>query len=171
MVALPPLATPEDLGVHLGEAIAADDARALRILRNASGAVRAAAGYQQFSRVDDDVVVLRGGGPVLELPQRPVIAVTAINGLTTDQWAWDGGQRLGFVSGGWWGSAVQVTYSHGYDDIPDDVVGIVLTAAARAWMNPAGLVSETVGAASFQYDTVVLTADELRAARRAGGLT
>lgn len=45
---------------------------------------------------------------------------------------------------GVWSPRVQVTYSHGYTTIPDDVQGFVLDAAAVLYDNPTGLRSVSI---------------------------
>jgi hypothetical protein len=45
---------------------------------------------------------------------------------------------------GVWAPRVQVTYSHGYATVPDDVVSVVLDAAAVLYDNPTGLRSFTI---------------------------
>jgi hypothetical protein len=63
-------------------------------------------------------------------------------------WWWNTGQRLmgypRYRPLGVWAPRVQVTYSHGYTTIPDDVVGVVLDAAAVLYDNPTGLRSFTI---------------------------
>jgi hypothetical protein len=60
---------------------------------------------------------------------------------------------------GVWGPRVDVTYSHGYPVIPDDVVAIVLDVAQIVWTNPAGLRSMTVGGYSETYAMETLGRD------------
>jgi hypothetical protein len=64
-------------------------------------------------------------------------------------WWWNSTQRLmGYPRTrplGVWAPRVQATYSHGYVTIPDDVVSVVLDAAAILYDNPTGL-------RSFQID-------------------
>lgn len=63
-------------------------------------------------------------------------------------WWWNNSQRLmGYPRGhalGVWAPRVQVTYSHGYTTIPDDVQSIVLDAAAALFDNPTNLRSVTI---------------------------
>ncbi|MCO6011418.1 hypothetical protein NE236_41360 [Actinoallomurus purpureus] len=78
-------------------------------------------------------------------------------------WYWTNNTRLM----GWpynrplgvWGPRVQVTYSHGYQTIPDDVIAIVLDVAQVLWSNPDGLRSKTVGGYSETYATETLGRD------------
>lgn len=63
-------------------------------------------------------------------------------------WWWNNSQRLmGYPRArplGVWAPRVQVTYSHGYTTIPDDVQSFVLDAAAVLYDNPTGLRSVTI---------------------------
>lgn len=78
-------------------------------------------------------------------------------------WYWNNNTRLM----GWpynrplgiWGPRVEVTYSHGYQVIPDDIVAIVLDVAQIIWTNPAGLRSMTVGGYSETYAMETLGKD------------
>jgi hypothetical protein len=84
--------------------------------------------------------------------------------------------------GGWGGpkATVVVTYSHGYEVIPDDIKGVCLSAAARAFtspglVNPAGVESETIDGYAVTYRSnmangstagVTLAEDESRIVKR-----
>jgi hypothetical protein len=64
-MALEPFATPDDLAERLGrELTTAEQSQAARLLADASNLIRAAAGYQQISRVTNDVATLRGSGRI-----------------------------------------------------------------------------------------------------------
>ncbi|MFB8083694.1 hypothetical protein [Streptomyces sp. NPDC056013] len=119
-----------DLGTRLGRALLdVEQPQADRLLADASHLIRMEAGYQQISRVDHDTVTLRGSGrSVLTLPQRPVRDVTAVAGLPSTAWEWDGGERLTRTDGCLWGGPVTVTYSHGLDT--DDIAYQVAVSVA-----------------------------------------
>lgn len=63
-------------------------------------------------------------------------------------WWWNNTQRLmGYPRTrplGIWAPRVQVTYSHGYQTITDDVVSVVLDAASVLYDNPTGLRSISI---------------------------
>ncbi|MGW2591661.1 hypothetical protein ACWCXC_15550 [Streptomyces sp. NPDC001515] len=46
---------------------------------------------------------------------------------------------------------VSVTFTHGYAEVPGDVIAVALTAAQRVLSNPNDLRQETVGAVSVTY--------------------
>lgn len=137
MGALPPLATVGDLANHLQTKIANSDASARYALQVASGFARRAARFQVISRVVDDVVVLDGDRAQLVLPQRPVVEVSGITGLASSAWAL-AGDVLTLTAATDWASKVAITYTHGYDPIPDEVIGVVCAVAARIRDNPRG---------------------------------
>ncbi|MBR8638592.1 hypothetical protein KEF29_03080 [Streptomyces tuirus] len=72
---------------------------------------------------------------------------------------------------------MRVTYSHGYEEIPDDIVGVCLDLASATLANPNRLRSEQVGGISIThtvetFGTGSLTLDHrriLRAYRRTTG--
>lgn len=170
------LATVADLEDLLGVTIAdgSDDAdRAALLLSLASATVRRTA-QQTFERVVDDIAVLRGTwSPVLELPEQPVESVTTVEtsdglGNWTATTAWEHVTTGIRANAGHWNGpeqVVRVTYTHGTATIPEDVQAIVLQAAARAWANPAGVLSQNLdgyavtfgGASAFERGGVTLT--------------
>lgn len=111
-----------------------------------SGAVRTIA-KQTISQVVNDAVTLRGTwGRMLTLPEQPVASVASVTidtpGTATDVTV-DVNLRAGgrlWRSAGWRGPDVDVnvTYTHGWATVPEDLVGIVCKSAARAVSNPAG---------------------------------
>ncbi|MEW2161441.1 hypothetical protein AB0912_00290 [Streptomyces sp. NPDC007084] len=140
-MALGPFATSADLVARLGRDLeAVEQSQADRLLADASNLIRMTAGYQQISRVDNDTMTLRGTGTaVLKLPQRPVRDVTAVAGLASTAWRWDGGEQLIRCDGGLWVGPWAVTYSHGVDT--DDVayqvaVSVACDAVKRVLTNP-----------------------------------
>jgi hypothetical protein len=170
-VTLPPLATQDDLEAALQRTL--DPAQAALALRRASARVRKYA-RQTFTLVENDTIELPGRSKILRLPQRPLLiddthllTVTELFGITDVEYeclqgrdytrigteltrgeAWWAPTRLM----GWpwlrpqgiWADRVRVTYSHGYDDVPDDVTDIVLDLAAMGLTNPQMLRSEGI---------------------------
>lgn len=158
-------ATAEQLRIWLGLSTI-DTTRADELLEKLTGAAKRVA-KQQLEAVTDDSIELQGTwDKVLRLPQRPVTAVSAVAidgaALTVDvDFTWTRAGKLVRASrpatllprmaNGYWGgehAVVTVTYSHGYATIPDDVVGVVLASAARAYTNPAGAMSHSAGGAA-----------------------
>src|SRR4051812_38291064 len=73
-----PLASSTDLSDRLGRPLTvAEEARAQALLVDASALVRAYTG-QDFTRTDNETVVMRAQQGEIRLPKRPVIDVTAV---------------------------------------------------------------------------------------------
>lgn len=49
-------------------------------------------------------------------------------------------------------ATIEVVYDHGFATIPEDVIAICLSVAARSFVNPVGAVSESIGNYSITYD-------------------
>jgi hypothetical protein len=137
-------------------------------LRRASARVRRYT-RQDITFVADDTVELSGGERILRLPQYPlivdgshsltVVEVADFGGIEwtavedrdysrlgnelTRGYPWQAPTRLM----GWpwnrpqgvWAPKVRVTYSHGYDEVPDDIVDVVLDLATMNLTNPGNL--------------------------------
>ncbi|HTI26180.1 MAG TPA: hypothetical protein VL652_34645 [Kutzneria sp.] len=117
-----------------------------------------------------------GGVAVLMVEDRDYSRVG--NQLTRGfPWWWNtGGRLMGYPRTrplGVWAPRVQVTYSHGYTTIPDDVVSVVLDAASVLYDNPTGIraysiddYSETKAAEVLGAAMVQSIADKLGVAGR-----
>lgn len=160
--------TPAELGLVANRAIAADDARATLLISLALGACQAYT-RQQLVAVEDDLAAVRGTGDEdLWLPQRPVraIASVAIDGtaLPVTAYDFDTTGRLARSVGRWpSGVEIAVTYSHGFVTLPDDLRGVILSAALRALNNPDNVAQESIEGYSVSYGTtggIALTDDE-----------
>lgn len=150
-MALQPFATAADLAAVKGPV---DDAAAAVALASASAVIRKWA-RQTISRVVDDTVRLRVlDCDELVLPQRPVVSVSevAVNGLVLNDWVLSGDRLL--RAGGWHRlpgtttypdpGLVQVTYTHGFEEIPDDVRAVCLDLASATLANPSMLRQESI---------------------------
>lgn len=170
------LAIVADLEARLGRDLTdTEAARADALLGDASAMVRSYTGLD-FTVAEDDEVTLRGQGGMIRLPQRPVTEVSkviAIGGdgapdVTLIDWIWDGIDQIRIGEGSfvinlpaiWWDDdgypgTYRVTYSHGYEQVPADVVAVVCGMASRTLTAPTmagGVRSETIGPYSYQLD-------------------
>lgn len=149
-----PLATPAQLAERMGTP-PSDPARADAALTDASATVRAATG-QDFTRAATDSILRARCGEV-RLPQRPVLEVTAVTdtaGAEVAWWEWDQLDRLRLDPGY---PVVVVSYDHGYDVIPDDIVAVTCSVAARALATPpedAGVQSRSITNYSESFGAV-----------------
>jgi hypothetical protein len=189
-VTLPPLATAADLAA--AGATGTDEAMDMA-LRRASARVRAYT-RQDITLASGETVELPGGERVLRMPQYPLVVDdanpltvveladfsgiewTAIEGRDysrlgnelTRGYPWQAPTRLmGWPwnrAQGVWAPKVRVTYSHGYTEVPDDIVDIVVDLAVMNLSNPGNLrevaiddyrqvfASETIGGARLSRD-------------------
>ena len=170
------LAGTDDLKARLGRDLTeAEQARAQALLDDASALIRAYTG-QDFDLVEDDEIVLRIQGGVVRLPQRPVTEVSQVIALggnlipdvTVIDWIFDGVDQIRIGEGTfiinlpaiWWDDdgypgTYRVTYSHGYTQVPADVVSIACRVALRTLTAPTtqgGVTSETIGSYSYRLD-------------------
>jgi len=145
----------------------------------ASGAIRRYLRGQQIVAVDADLIILNPRptlwpitGRIVTLPQRPVTDVTLVEtttyGLAYAQWvAADPTQYLVDMPNGTvtlrdgigivWPvepGTVRVTYSHGLDEVPDDLMGVCLGTAARIINFNPGIQSEKLGNYDVRYEAL-----------------
>ena len=151
-----PLASSSDLAAYTGGRISDSDPRVGTALDGVSTAIRRYCGWHVFPEVQETVLLDGPGGRYLTLPSKHVTGVYSIldTGLavlpTTYRWSEDGSVRL---SAGYWSDeyrAIEVTYSHGYDDV-DDLRSVVLAIAARQLASPMGAVSEAAGGVTVKW--------------------
>lgn len=172
---LPPLATAADLVARLGRTFTdTESERARVLLADASALVRRHT-RQHLSYVEHDRVVLRPVDEQLRLPQRPIHTVAEVVAVSSPPavdlpvtgWSFDGREtvqlecarlQLSLPAGRLeevcaYPGTYRVTYSHGYQPVPDDIVGVVCAVVARTLTAPAaaaGVISETIGAYSYR---------------------
>jgi hypothetical protein len=194
---LPPLASQADLEAALQRTL--DPVQAAAALRRASGRVRKHC-RQELTFHAADTVELPGGSRLLRLPQRPVVVdatntltVVELFGisdvemealerrdfsrigsqLTRGQSYWAPTRLMGWPwmrPQGIWADRVRVTYSHGYQEIPDDLLDVVVDIAAMTMTNPMGLRSEAIDdySRTFASETIgsgTLSPDHIAALR------
>lgn len=158
-----PLVSLEDVECRMGRTLTAtEEDRLACLIADASAAVRAYTG-QHFS-VATTTARIKVKGGVIRLPQRPVTAVSALANTTGTAllFTWDAGAQVwlssslplanGPTCSGRLPQYVDVTYTHGYDTIPADVVAVVAQMAGRALgTTPAegGVQSESIGGYNY----------------------
>lgn len=192
-------ASTDDFAAMLGISLTANEEdRATTLLALASGLIREAANGQTISLVTDDVYTRKGTTDQrILLPQRPVVAVSSVTldgaALTADSdWYLDGDELVrrtatlvtpavleaetlsaGF---GYEWQTLEITYTHGFETIPNLVRTIALEAVVRAWVNPGRLIQQTVAGTETTFAPyadpprgLLLTKTEIRAIRRKFG--
>lgn len=146
------LADPQRVADRLG--VAVDDASLLAALRQASATFRAAVRHP-VSRVDEDTVTLDGDGSTsVLLPAAPVISVSQLcfhgRDITDFDVSTAGMLRCAEPTPDGLG-AVQVTYTHGYEPIPEEIAEAVASEAAAAYEAVAGVSSISVGGQQITF--------------------
>ncbi|MFJ2174334.1 hypothetical protein ACIOHE_15650 [Streptomyces sp. NPDC087851] len=179
-MALPPLVTTDDVLNAAGAAANATPEQVALAVRRASARVRRYT-RQTLTFVTGDVIELPGGERVLRLPQYPLVVDdadpltvvevadlggidwTAIEGRDytrlgnelTRGYPWQAPTRLmgwpGSRVRGVWAPKVRVTYSHGYQEVPDDIVDVVLDLAVMNLSNPENLRTVSIDDYSRTY--------------------
>ncbi|MCW2904688.1 MAG: hypothetical protein JWO67_6953 [Streptosporangiaceae bacterium] len=166
----PALATLEDIpgsdGFTPEQSVAATAA-----LNRASVAVRAYCRRPQGFIKTQTTSRIRARGGRLRIPQLPVISVDEVKILVYGEptavtgWLWDGLDVVDIGSLGliinlpeavyeaarYAPAVADVTYTAGYDDVPDDVVTVVAGLAQRAVNTPGGGVVQQQTAGPFSY--------------------
>lgn len=148
------LASISDLELRTGTIEPGELTRATVVLDDASNAVRAYTG--QMISLETTTVRSRPAGCTIWLSQRPVIAVAGLNDINDNAiegWVFDGIDRITLAIPV---NVVDVTYVHGYDRIPDDIIGVVCAIAARSLASDAdpGITSEGIAGYSYSRGTV-----------------
>lgn len=175
MAALPPFATAAELAAMMQTPV--DGTAADLALASASAMIRSWT-RQSITRVVDDVAKLRViDCRELVLPQRPIESVSEVkvNSVVLVDWVLSGDRLL--RAGGWHHlpgtttypdpGLVQVTYTHGWADVPDDVRAVCLDLASTTLTNPSGLRSVSIDDYSRTFASETLGSGTLSAAHKA----
>lgn len=174
------LATQADVEASLLRALTTPEATYVSaLLARASRQVRVYLG-QYIEEVADDVVTISADMyGTLRLPQRPVTAIASIvvagttldpdtyeftaDGVVTGVWADGFETNIGFG----WTTPATFVYTHGYDPIPDDIVGVVadavaarITAAASTGSGGGAVKLAQVDDVRIEYDTTTTSSSE-----------
>lgn len=136
-----------------------DQGQAVAMLAAASAAVRAFCGWQ-IHAVTGVIVTLDGpGGQVLALPSLRVTKVLSVRIVMGDAITTVTDFIPSVSSGllrrrrGWPGefSSIEVTYSGGYDPVPDEIAAVVCSMVDRGASIPAGVSQEGTGQLTRVY--------------------
>jgi hypothetical protein len=163
------LATVDQLASFMQLPLTSADPTATLLLQIASGMVRDDL-KQQLDPVTDDIVELDPiNGTTVRLPELPVTDVTLVEYLdstvtpavwtTADPSTYTVSRKTGFVTVKPWTGVCwptdpeswRVTYSHGFAELPDSLLGVVLGVAARAYSSPASIELERLGGYQVKY--------------------
>lgn len=153
-----PLATVAQLSAFLDRTIDGADAAALQALEIASSVVRAYCGHTISQTVDDTVVLDGSGTTLLLLPGAPISTVTSVSvddeALDGEDWRWSSQGFILRIDGSVFPNtprAIEVTYTHGWAEVPAAIIGVVLSLAGRMLDGSAGIKQESLGSYSVTY--------------------
>jgi hypothetical protein len=147
-------ATTDELATYLGLSDGFDATRAQLMLDIASENIR---NYtrQLIDRVTAEAASLPGNGmATLLLPELPAtvtdVALDTLPLVPDQDYRVEGAGKLRRLPVSWcsavWplGSVVAVTYSHGYEPVPEDIKGVCLRTAGRSYRNPEAAASQSI---------------------------
>lgn len=161
MTALPDFATTDDLADYRS----GDPAT---IVRQAQGAIRRYCGWHIAPEVTETITLDGSGSRSLWLPSLYVtdIASITIEGevKSADDYDWSANGYVWSRYGYWTCRPRQIVVelTHGYSDIPEELVGVASSLAARRASSPAGVRREQAGQVSMEYGAREFLADELQ---------
>lgn len=191
----PALATSSDVVARLGRPLnTIESARIDALLTDGSAFIR------RYCRKDflyhiDDVLDIRAAGGTLKLPYRPVDSITSVVAksgmigvpdITVTWYVFDQIDEItvpdpasaGIINlpeiwydTGWYSETFQVTYTHGFQEVPQEVISVLCTAVIAILTSPTqagGVIGETVGSYSYRLQR---TGGGISAALRDADLT
>lgn len=135
-----------------------DEPRVTALLEATTGAIQVLTGQTLLEVVDDVITVcVEPGWPTIVLPEVPVTAVAVVDPsgdlVPADHYSveaaagllkhcdcrpWDVGEHT-------------ITYTHGYNPVPPDLVAYTVGVTQRGISAPAGVRSQSVGSYSVTY--------------------
>ena len=142
------------------------------LLEEAADLIKSETG-QEITAGVSTLTLYAAGRRTLRLPQLPVTAVT----VTVDSLLWVADTDYWWTADGFlwrtnphavWDGPVEVTYSHGYATVPEDIKRLNAALALSMLQDRAGIRSVSLGNASVTYlrsatgDVASLTADHRR---------
>lgn len=173
MATLPSLAELDDVEDRLGRELEPEEQRRAQAMLDDASAVVRAYTRRDFT-MSTEAVRLRPRGNKVVLPQRPVISVSAVSTVVSfgvaeivtpvPSWSFAGGAEVYFLENDFifngptldltdqnlW---VDVTYTHGYDEVPFDIMAVTSNLVVRNLSVPNGgmIDLETVGPYTARY--------------------
>lgn len=149
-MSLAPFATVSDVEDRLGRALSGGDTdRMEALLIDASSKVRSFTGQQISQSETTDRIRITARDGHIRLPQYPVVSVASVLSVESGiaiPYFWDGIALWGWgrfpesnISAPLYnrarrhGIVVDVTYTHGYEPIPDEIIALVCQVASRAF--------------------------------------
>lgn len=130
---------------------------------NACAAVRAYCGWHIAPSVIEDVILDGSGTQIMMLPTLRLTDLTAVTDDTTavDSPEWSAAGMVRKSTGGYWSwkfRSFTATMTHGYEDCPGEILGVIAEAASRGVVGVAATqvgqvrIESGGGSASFMLD-------------------
>lgn len=164
-----------ELGVDFSEQ---QEAKAMLRLAGATAAIQRYCRLTIELATSTDVIFAGNWGADLVLPEVPVVSVASVE-VDGDTWTVNEDYHLhgrilrrgapsvvhqsrfdleGSRLANWGGSnvAITVTYTHGFDPVPDDIRLMCVAIAARGWDSPSGVQAESIGNYSVTHGASAL---------------
>lgn len=165
---MPPLVAEADWGKYSKSPAPAN---AATLLAAASGAIRSYCGWSITREVVEDEDLDTYGNSLLVLPTLYLVSIEAL--WEGDTYLVDGvdyrWSRRGLIrrkpKGKLWPNeymSVRGSWTHGYEECPEEVAALCVSLANRADVVPTGLLQKQVGGISLQFKDVALTGPEER---------
>jgi len=158
-MALEPFATPQQMAARSQGAIPADDPYVVEAINAASRLIRNYCRWHVAPVIQETIkVAVRPRSP-LYLPTLHMVDLLALtaSGVAADvaRVEWDEAGIIEYSRSAF-GTyalrrAVEVTFTHGYEDVPEDIVDLTLMIASRALGSPLGVVRESTMSSSVTY--------------------
>lgn len=169
-----------DLSVALHQNLDEKRANADEAIRRAIATVKGELGDQLLEAGDLTETIDTNGEWLLQVTQRPLVAITSVvvdgTEVLADHYeiadADVGTFRHLYTPFGYRGSKAVVTYEYGFVECPEDLRGVVLDLAIRAFTNPQGKQSnsgENYGTVAFRLFPGELSRTEQRVVNRYKG--
>lgn len=136
------------------------------IVAQAQGAIRRYCGWHIAPEVTETITLDGSGSKHLWLPSLHVTDVSEVTDLgdvvDTDDYDWSANGYIQRRSGCWTYRArqVTVTLTHGYSEIPPELVGVAVAVASRKLASLTGARREQAGQVSFEFGPHDLMMDE-----------
>lgn len=138
------------------------------LVRQAQSAIRTYCGWHVAPSIEETLVLDGRGSAHLWMPSLHVTDVSEVIDedatLTTEDYDWSESGYLERRNGLVWSTRprqVSVTLTHGYEDVPEDLIGVAVARAARTASSPAGVKREQAGSMSIEREGGGFLADEL----------
>lgn len=149
-----PLATVDDVAARLGRPVAADEtARVTAFLADVTGLIEDYCGREMDRRSGQSITLYPEGVYVLPIPSRyqTFLTITAVHqdGSPVTDYTFNGRQLA--RAGGWGESAVTLTASWGYEDVPASLRAIACSEVIRWLALSPGVERERVGEIEVEF--------------------